>query len=162
MGQDAAHHQGRRKGMTLLRALFATFRHHVASSALLVLGDSTVHVTQVRYGAEFFLLASSKVQRSIQEVRVLRPLPPFCLVGENADVLRSDIVGTGGSIVIRLRPFMILSTSLTPPSSLRELTQFVFQSNLLRGAPTFSLKTSMLWLLRWVDSDRRGVSNTQR
>ena len=120
MGQDAGHHRGRRKGMTLLRALFATFRQRLASSALLLLGDSTVHITQVRYGAEFFLLAPSMVQRSTQEVRVLRPPPPFCLVGENADVLRPGIVGTRGSMVIRLRPCMIMSTPFPPPRALYE------------------------------------------
>jgi len=47
MGEDKGHSRGARKGMTLLRALVATFKWRIALAGLLLIGDSAVHITQV-------------------------------------------------------------------------------------------------------------------
>lgn len=47
MGEDKGHRRGVRKGMTLLRALAATFKWRVALAGLLMICDSGVHITQV-------------------------------------------------------------------------------------------------------------------
>lgn len=47
MGGDSEHSRGRRKGTTLLRALVATFKWRLVLTALLMVGDSTIHIIQV-------------------------------------------------------------------------------------------------------------------
>lgn len=47
MGEDDAHNRGRRKGITLLRALVATFKWRLALMALLIIADSAIHIVQV-------------------------------------------------------------------------------------------------------------------
>eukprot|EP00752_Nemacystus_decipiens_P006704 g6027.t1 len=46
MGEDEGHSRGRRKGITLLRALLATFKGRLALAGLLMMGDSAVHIAQ--------------------------------------------------------------------------------------------------------------------
>ncbi|CAN0129703.1 unnamed protein product, partial [Ectocarpus sp. 8 AP-2014] len=46
MGGDSEHSRGRRKGTTLLRALVATFKRGLALTALLMIGDSAIHILQ--------------------------------------------------------------------------------------------------------------------
>lgn len=47
MGEDDGHNRGRRKGITLLRALVATFKWRIALAGLLMIGDSAIHIAQV-------------------------------------------------------------------------------------------------------------------
>ncbi len=47
MGEDKEHRRGARKGITLLRALVATFKWRIALAGLLMIGDSGVHIAQV-------------------------------------------------------------------------------------------------------------------
>lgn len=47
MGEDDGHNRGRRKGVTLLRALVATFKWQLMVAALLLIGDSVIHIAQV-------------------------------------------------------------------------------------------------------------------
>lgn len=47
MGEDDGHNRGRRKGVTLLRALVATFKWRIALAGLLLIGDSAIHIAQV-------------------------------------------------------------------------------------------------------------------
>ena len=47
MGEDDGHDRGRRKGVTLLRALVATFKWQLMVAALLLIVDSIIHIAQV-------------------------------------------------------------------------------------------------------------------
>ena len=47
MGEDKGHSRGRRKGVTLLRALAATFKWRIALMGLLLIVESAIKITQV-------------------------------------------------------------------------------------------------------------------
>jgi len=47
MGEDNGHSRGERKGITLLRALAATFKWNIALIGLLLIVESAVNIAQV-------------------------------------------------------------------------------------------------------------------
>ena len=122
MGEDAAHTRGRRKGMTLLRALVATFRRQLVTSGLLLLGDSAVHVAQVRDGpSRLFCSRPSWFQRIAREGRFeCRPAPALPFVGMRGgschtttpmhDLRTPPPPSPEALMVQKLRPCMALST----------------------------------------------------
>ena len=66
-----------------------------------------------------FTYASDTISNRLRTFSSLPPPPtplPLLPGRRNLDVLRPGIVGSQGSMVLRLRPCMIMSTRLSPPS----------------------------------------------